>query len=63
MDSILNFEINRIYRIVWIFYIPGFQKKPGIRNPLRGKKSSSSCKSCQKKIIKWNPFLNENQET
>jgi hypothetical protein len=37
MDSILNFEIDRIYRINWISYIPGFRMKPGIYNPLHGK--------------------------
>ncbi len=37
MDSILIFEIDRIYRIYWILYIPGFRMKLGIGNPLRGK--------------------------
>jgi hypothetical protein len=37
MDSILIFEIDRIYWIIWIFFTPGFQMKPGIGNPLRGK--------------------------
>jgi hypothetical protein len=33
----LIFEIDRIYRIIWISLIPGFRRKPGIHNPLRGK--------------------------
>jgi hypothetical protein len=37
MDSILIFEIDRIYRITWIFCIAGFRMKPAISNPLRGK--------------------------
>jgi hypothetical protein len=37
MDSILIFNIDRIYRINWIFYMPGFRMKPVIGNPLRGK--------------------------
>ncbi len=37
MDSILTYDIDRIYRINWIFYIPGFRKKPVMSNPLRGK--------------------------
>ena len=36
MDSIFIFEIDRINRISWIFYIPGFRMKPGICFPLRG---------------------------
>jgi hypothetical protein len=34
MDSIINFELDRIN---WISYIPGFRMKPGIYNPLHGK--------------------------
>jgi hypothetical protein len=34
MDSILKNDIDRIYRIIGIIKIPGFQKKPGIGNPL-----------------------------
>jgi len=34
MDSILNFEIDRIYRIKEIFYILGFPMNPGICNPV-----------------------------
>jgi hypothetical protein len=38
MDSILIFEIDRIYRISWIFCIAGFRMKPAIGNPLRGRR-------------------------
>ena len=34
-------NIDRIYRIVGIIKIPGFRKKPGIGNPLRGKSNYS----------------------
>jgi len=34
MDSILIIDIDRIYRINWIFIIPDFRKKSGISNPL-----------------------------
>jgi hypothetical protein len=38
MDSIFIFEIDRIYRINWIFLIAGFRTKPSIYNPLRGER-------------------------
>ena len=36
MDSILIIKFDRIYKINWIFYIPGFRMKPGIANPFCG---------------------------
>jgi hypothetical protein len=37
MGSYLIVEIDRIYRINWIYNIPGFRMKPGTCNPLRRK--------------------------
>ena len=37
MDSILILELDRIYRINWIFYLLGFRMKPSLGNPLYGK--------------------------
>lgn len=34
MESNFNIEIDRIYRIILIFLIPGFRMKLGIGNPL-----------------------------
>ena len=36
MDSIYIFDIDRIYWIYWINYIPDSLMKSSIRNPLRG---------------------------
>jgi hypothetical protein len=36
MDSVFDFLIDRIYRIILIFEISGFRMKPEIFKPLRG---------------------------
>ena len=41
MDSILLLVFDRIYRIVWIFFITGFRMKPVMYNPLRGKSDAT----------------------
>jgi hypothetical protein len=41
MDSILIKRLDRIYRIIRIFCVPGFRMKPGTQNPLRGVSSQS----------------------
>jgi len=39
MNSVLTFEMDKIYRIIWILWISGFRMKPEIHNALRAKQS------------------------